>query len=297
MLLKSIRLEIYHIIDPWNCVTVQKERLFVLHRRIKSPNATQSADRYRISRFLEYMLKRRFRTFPDWAHRDSPGVLSFFCLWLVMWSNSNSKNSTAKKSAKSKKKSAIFSRKQRISWSCYPDLNWRPHPYQRRRKNISKHKHHKTKNFRRAIQPLRRQKIAAGGPGPLFFYALQRLPALDLIPMPRRAYERRQFPRGHAPGPDSPSAGNCHGAEPTFGPALHPGHDNHPPVLSWRATQGPTGNNATLITNSSPPLLSRNSGEFVRWGFSCCKRGKGMSQFAPGYRLCRGQKWFHWCPW
>ena len=130
MLLKSIRLEIYHIIDPWNCVTVQKERLFVLHRRIKSPNATQSADRYRISRFLEYMLKRRFRTFPDWAHRDSPGVLSFFCLWLVMWSNSNSKNSTAKKSAKSKKKSAIFSRKQRISWSCYPDLNWRPHPYQ-----------------------------------------------------------------------------------------------------------------------------------------------------------------------
>ena len=91
---------------------------------------TQSADRYRISRFLEYMLKRRFRTFPDWAHRDSPGVLSFFCLWLVMWSNSNSKNSTAKKSAKSKKKSAIFSRKQRISWSCYPDLNWRPHPYQ-----------------------------------------------------------------------------------------------------------------------------------------------------------------------
>ncbi len=128
-----------------------------------------------------------------------------------------------------------------VSWSCYPDLNWRPHPYQRRRKNISKHKHHNTKNFRRAIQLLRRQKIAAGGPGPLFFHALQRLLALDLIPMPRRACERRQFPRGHAPGPDSPSAGNCHGAEPTFGPALRPGHDNHPPVLSWRATQGPTG--------------------------------------------------------
>ena len=125
---------------------------------------------------------------------------------------------------------------QGFSWSCYPDLNWRPHPYQRRRKNISKQKHHKTKNFRRAIQLLRRQKIAAGGPGPLFFHALQRLLALDLIPMPRRACERRQFPRGHAPGPDSPSAGNCHGAEPTFGPALRPGHDNHPPVLSWRAT-------------------------------------------------------------
>ena len=54
----------------------------------------------------------------------------FFCLWLVMWSKPNSKNSTAKKSAESKKKSAIFSRKQRTLWSCYPDLNWRPHPYQ-----------------------------------------------------------------------------------------------------------------------------------------------------------------------
>ena len=142
-----------------------------------------------------------------------------------------------------------------VSWSCYPDLNWRPHPYQRRRKNISKHKHHKTKNFRRAIQLLRRQKIAAGGPGPLFFHTLQRLPALDLIPMPRRAYERRQFPRGHAPGPDSPSAGNCHGAEPTFGPSLCQGLDNRPPVLSWRATLSRQPHTATLITKGAPAIL------------------------------------------
>ena len=54
----------------------------------------------------------------------------FFCLWLVMWSKPNPKNPTTKKSAESKKKSAVFIRKQRILWSCYPDLNWRPHPYQ-----------------------------------------------------------------------------------------------------------------------------------------------------------------------
>ena len=47
-----------------------------------------------------------------------------------MWSNSTRNISSAKKSEKSKKKSAIFSRKQRIFWSCWADLNRRPHPYQ-----------------------------------------------------------------------------------------------------------------------------------------------------------------------
>ena len=55
----------------------------------------------------------------------------FFCLWLVMWSNPNYKIPRTKNSAESKKKSTVFKRKQRILWSCYPDLNWRPHPYQR----------------------------------------------------------------------------------------------------------------------------------------------------------------------
>ncbi len=105
-----------------------------------------------------------------------------------------------------------------VSWSCYPDLNWRPHPYQRRRKNISKHKHHKTKNFRRAIQLLRRQKIAAGGPGPLFFHTLQRLPALDLIPMPRRAYKRGNPHGDSLPGLASPFGGGLQRADTPLAP-------------------------------------------------------------------------------
>ena len=54
----------------------------------------------------------------------------FFCLWLVMWSNSKCRNSNSQKSAEIKRKPTVFSRKQRVLWSCYPDLNWRPHPYQ-----------------------------------------------------------------------------------------------------------------------------------------------------------------------
>ena len=65
------------------------------------------------------------------AHRFKyPGGPAFFSLWLVMWSNPNSKTPKSKNSAESKKKSTVFSRKQRISWSCYPELNWGPHPYQ-----------------------------------------------------------------------------------------------------------------------------------------------------------------------
>ena len=60
----------------------------------------------------------------------NPRCANFFCLWLVMWSTPKCKNSKTDKSAKSKKKPAAFNRKQRILWSCYPDLNWRPHPYQ-----------------------------------------------------------------------------------------------------------------------------------------------------------------------
>ena len=96
-----------------------------------------------------------------------------------------------------------------VSWSCYPDLNWRPHPYQRRRKNFFNHKHHKTKNFRRAIQLLRCQEIATGGPGPLFFHALQQFPAPDLIPMPRRAYKRGNPHGPTSQGFERPSAGDC----------------------------------------------------------------------------------------
>ena len=60
----------------------------------------------------------------------NPRCANFFCLWLVMWSNPKYRNSNARKSAESKKKPVVFSRKQRVLWSCYPDLNWGPHPYQ-----------------------------------------------------------------------------------------------------------------------------------------------------------------------
>ena len=96
-----------------------------------------------------------------------------------------------------------------VSWSCYPDLNWRPHPYQRRRKNFFNHKHHKTKNFRRTIQLLRCQEIATGGPSPLFFHALQRFSAPGLIPCPA-GHTSDAIPTGTASqGFDSPSAGDC----------------------------------------------------------------------------------------
>ena len=61
---------------------------------------------------------------------ESPRWADFFCLWSNMWSNANRKTSSTKKCAENKKKSTVFKRKQRILWSCYPDLNWRPHPYQ-----------------------------------------------------------------------------------------------------------------------------------------------------------------------
>lgn len=65
-------------------------------------------------------------------HKDNylpPGDV-FSCLWLIMWSNPKCKNPSVKKCVETKNKSAIFSRKRRIMWSCYPDLNWKPHPYQ-----------------------------------------------------------------------------------------------------------------------------------------------------------------------
>ena len=55
---------------------------------------------------------------------------SFFCLWLVLWSGPKAKNQNIKKCAKNKRKSSLFRRKVWILWSCYPDLNWGPHPYQ-----------------------------------------------------------------------------------------------------------------------------------------------------------------------
>ena len=45
----------------------------------------------------------------------------------------------------------------------------------------------------------------------------------------------------HTPRLDSPSAGNCHGAEPTFDPALYQGTDNQPApsVAGQRVTEYP----------------------------------------------------------
>jgi len=47
-----------------------------------------------------------------------------------MGSNRNCKNQTASKSDKKKTKSAFSVAEKADFWSCYPDLNWGPHPYQ-----------------------------------------------------------------------------------------------------------------------------------------------------------------------
>ena len=49
-----------------------------------------------------------------------------------MWSKAKRGNSSAEKCAEIKEKSGLSNRKGRILWSCYPDLNRRPHPYQQR---------------------------------------------------------------------------------------------------------------------------------------------------------------------
>lgn len=46
-----------------------------------------------------------------------------------------------------------------------------------------------------------------------------------------------QSPRGPVSRACQPISGGLHGAEPTFGPALHPSTDNRPSVLPWRATR------------------------------------------------------------
>lgn len=63
----------------------------------------------------------------------------FLCLWLVMWSTRKCQDSNAQKCAGIKAKAGLFRRKGRLLWSCYPDLNRRPHPYQEPNTIFSNH--------------------------------------------------------------------------------------------------------------------------------------------------------------
>ena len=55
---------------------------------------------------------------------------SFSGLWLVMWSKAKAEIRTIKNSCKKQRKHPLFAWKAGVLWSCYPDLNWGPHPYQ-----------------------------------------------------------------------------------------------------------------------------------------------------------------------
>ena len=72
----------------------------------------------------------------DMAHRDDPGEPAFFCLWLVMWSNSSCKISNARKSTEFKMKSTVLGGKRWILCGYYPNINRRPHPYQPAKENF-----------------------------------------------------------------------------------------------------------------------------------------------------------------
>ena len=58
------------------------------------------------------------------------GGPSFSCLWLVLWSKAKAKIQTTRNSCKKQRKRPLFNQKEGVLWSCYPDLNRRPHPYQ-----------------------------------------------------------------------------------------------------------------------------------------------------------------------
>ena len=60
----------------------------------------------------------------------SPRRAVFLCLWLFVWSYPNPEIQISRKSAGKQEKSSLSKRKSWIFWSCYPDLNWGPHPYQ-----------------------------------------------------------------------------------------------------------------------------------------------------------------------
>jgi len=47
-----------------------------------------------------------------------------------VWSNPDPEIQISGKSAEIKEKSILSKRKSWTLWSCYPDLNWGPHPYQ-----------------------------------------------------------------------------------------------------------------------------------------------------------------------
>ena len=55
---------------------------------------------------------------------------SFSGLWLVMWSKAKAEIQIAKNSCKKQRKRPLFRRKAGVLWSCCPDLNRGPHPYQ-----------------------------------------------------------------------------------------------------------------------------------------------------------------------
>ena len=62
--------------------------------------------------------------------QNSPGGPFVLCLWLVLWSSRCPQVLMPQKSNKNKENRPLFKRKTVDLWSCWADLNRRPHPYQ-----------------------------------------------------------------------------------------------------------------------------------------------------------------------
>ena len=62
--------------------------------------------------------------------QNSPGGPFVLCLWLVLWSSRCPQVLMPRKSNKNRENRPLFKRKAVDLWSCWADLNRRPHPYQ-----------------------------------------------------------------------------------------------------------------------------------------------------------------------
>ena len=144
----------------------------------------------------------------------------------------------------------------------------------------------KIKNWR-TVQLLRCQEIAAGGPGPLFFHILQRPPLPDLIPMPRRAYERRNSHGNQHPGLAHPSAGDCmERNQPLTPPCAQGTTTAH---LSYRGGPPCLRQLTTPLCQQTPAVLE-TAGVNVVFS-SPCTLYKETSQLSPCHKPYLGQRY------
>ena len=171
------------------------------------------------------------------------GGPSFSCLWLVLWSKAKAKIQTTRNSCKKQRKRPLFKRKEGVLWSCYPDLNRRPHPYQCR----------KTLYFRQNTVFL--WLFCAH-----FFTMFLCAKIYATTPMPKTlcpaGHESDGISHGdHAHISQQTHSGDIPWSIPTIGPALYQSQTMFQMSRPWRATQPPTPIQSTLNNKQGPPFL------------------------------------------